>query len=181
METSFCELKGKEVINIVDGKKLGRIIDLVFETCSGRVLGIVVPAYNKSWNIFKASEDIFIPFGCICKFGDDAILVKIYVAPQKPQKKCRFARTASKASSIANTQSAQPENNNASQNQLSSQQDNSQNYHYESLYDKSAPDFEANESAERARMSISYPQNDMRLQQNNCSNIFPSSEYPNNY
>lgn len=79
METSFCELRGKEVINIVDGKKLGRIIDLVFDDCTGKIFGIVVPSYNKSWNIFKQSDDIFIPFNCICKFGDDAILVRIFV------------------------------------------------------------------------------------------------------
>ena len=29
METSFCELKGKEVINIVDGKRLGPYGSLV--------------------------------------------------------------------------------------------------------------------------------------------------------
>ena len=63
----------------------------------GRVLGIVVPAYNKSWNIFKASDDIFIPFNCICKFGDDAILVQIYVPNQNQVtgKKGKFIRTAS--------------------------------------------------------------------------------------
>ncbi|HAJ77627.1 MAG TPA: hypothetical protein DCO89_00970 [Clostridiales bacterium] len=96
METSFCELKGKEVINIVDGKKLGRIIDIVFDTHCGRMLGIVVPSYNKSWNIFKASDDIFIPFNCICKFGDDAILVQIFIPNQKPNfsKKGRFVKTA---------------------------------------------------------------------------------------
>ena len=95
METSFCELKGKEVINITDGKKLGRIIDIVFDTSCGRVLGIVVPAYNKSWNIFKASDDIFIPFACICKFGEDAILVKIFLPDAVCKtKKAKFAKTA---------------------------------------------------------------------------------------
>ena len=96
METSFCELKGKDVINIVDGKKLGKIIDIVFNTQTGRMLGVVVPSYNKSWNIFKSSDDIFIPFGCICKFGDDAILVQIFLPNQKENfaKKGKFVRTA---------------------------------------------------------------------------------------
>ena len=82
METSFCELRGKEVINIVDGKRLGKIIDIVFDTRFGKVLGIVVPCYNKSWNIFKQCDDIFIPLGCICKFGEDAILVQICIPNQ---------------------------------------------------------------------------------------------------
>ena len=116
METSFCELKGKEVINITDGKKLGRIIDLVFDTCYGRVLGIVVPCYNKSWNIFKASDDIFIPYKNICKFGDDAILVQIYIeVPQRLSKKGKFVRCASAPNAgqdglPASAQNAEPSN-----------------------------------------------------------------------
>lgn len=82
METSFCELRGKEVINVVDGKRLGKIIDIVFDTRFGKVLGIVVPCYNKSWNIFKQCDDIFIPFNNVCKFGEDAILVQIYIPNQ---------------------------------------------------------------------------------------------------
>ena len=133
METSFCELKGKEVINIVDGKKLGRIIDLVFETCNGRVLGIVVPAYNKSWNIFKSSEDIFIPFNCICKFGDDAILVKIFVAtPQNVQKKGRFVKTANKSiPENLNKNKTSTQNSDLKQDNLSNQYNNP-NFYYDS-------------------------------------------------
>ncbi len=128
METSFCELKGKEVINIVDGKKLGRIIDIVFDTNCGRILGIVVPCYNKSWNIFKSSDDIFIPFNCICKFGDDAILVQIYVPNQKEMfaKKGKFVRTASQTETpiyaqnltIDNTETLQTPQKNDNKNDL---------------------------------------------------------------
>lgn len=85
METTFCELKGKEVINVVDGKRLGRIIDLVFDTCCGHILGFVVPAYSKSFNIFKVCDDIFIPYGSVCKIGEDVILVKICL-PDQPAK-----------------------------------------------------------------------------------------------
>ena len=80
METSFCELKGKEVINVVDGACLGKIIDIVFDTCTNRVLGFVVPSQKKSWNIFKSSDDIFIPCQDICKIGEDVILVRVMIA-----------------------------------------------------------------------------------------------------
>lgn len=83
METTFCELKGKEVINVLDGKRLGRIIDIVFDTCCGRILGIVVPCYNRSWNIFKTADDIFIPFNNICKIGEDVILVEVFIQCKK--------------------------------------------------------------------------------------------------
>lgn len=78
METSFCDLKAKEVINIVDGKRMGHIIDIVFETSCGKVLGLVVPAQKSGWNIFKSAEDIFIPYCNICKIGYDCILVELY-------------------------------------------------------------------------------------------------------
>ncbi len=38
----FVEIKVKEVVNITDGKQLGRILDMAL-TCSGNVLGIIVP------------------------------------------------------------------------------------------------------------------------------------------
>lgn len=129
METSFCELKGKEVINIVDGKKLGRIIDIVFDTNSGRVLGIVVPCYNKSWNIFKASDDIFIPFGCICKFGDDAILVQIFIPNQKENfaKKGRFVRTATQGETPTYAQNMTIDNNQKPSETYTNQEEKVQN------------------------------------------------------
>jgi YlmC/YmxH family sporulation protein len=98
METTFCDLRGKEVINVLDGKRLGRIIDIVFETNCGKILGLVVPSYNKGFNIFKTSDDIFIPFSNVCKIGDDVILVEIFVQNKQnccgKKQKPSFARMA---------------------------------------------------------------------------------------
>ena len=74
MEITFNELKSKEIINIYDGKKLGRAIDLIFNKDVGEVLGIVVPGAQY---IFKKSEEIFIPINSVKKIGDDVILVKL--------------------------------------------------------------------------------------------------------
>ena len=43
MEATFLELRCKEVVNILDGRRLGHIIDMVFELGSARVLGFIVP------------------------------------------------------------------------------------------------------------------------------------------
>lgn len=80
METTFCELKTKEIVNVVDGKRLGKISDMVFNTSTGKILGLIVPPYKKSWNIFRTQEDIFIPYNCVCRIGDDIILVEINIA-----------------------------------------------------------------------------------------------------
>ena len=47
MEISFTDLKQKEVVNIFDGKKLGRIIDILFENSTGTVKGVIVPGEKK--------------------------------------------------------------------------------------------------------------------------------------
>lgn len=73
---TFLELKDKEIVNIVDGKRLGRIIDLVF-TCTGYVVGFVAPGNKKLLKSLNCKDSIFIPWNKICKIGDDVILVEL--------------------------------------------------------------------------------------------------------
>ena len=74
METSFEELREKEVININSGKKLGHIIDVVFDLTSSKIMGIILPGEKK---IFKKGDDIFVAVDEIQRIGDDVILVGI--------------------------------------------------------------------------------------------------------
>lgn len=83
METSFLELKQKEVVNLCDGKRLGRVCDVVFTYPEGRVQGIVVPG-SKGFRWGKA--DLFIELKHIAKIGIDVVLVDIKSAP-KPEKR----------------------------------------------------------------------------------------------
>jgi len=76
-EFSFQDLKCKLVINVLDGKILGNIIDIVFFPQTGKILGFVVPGEKKGW--FKSCENIFIPYSCVCKVGIDVILVQLLV------------------------------------------------------------------------------------------------------
>ena len=76
MEISFCDLKKKEVINIADGKRLGRTIDVVFAVPSGRVCGIVVPGDN-NFRLFGKNTDMYIPWNKFLRIGNDVILVDI--------------------------------------------------------------------------------------------------------
>ena len=83
MEISFVELKDKEVVNIVDGRRLGHIIDITFEVPTGKVLGVVVPGQKR---FLHKSEDIFIPIENIKKIGEDVLLVR-FGAEQHETKK----------------------------------------------------------------------------------------------
>ena len=80
METTFLELKAKQVINTVDGKCLGHITDIIFDVGSACALGFVVPQPGEGfWGLFKSNKDLFIPFNCVCKIGVDVVLVELYI------------------------------------------------------------------------------------------------------
>lgn len=83
MEISYNELRCKQVINVVDGKNLGRIQDIVLDVKTSKVLGIVLPNPScSSWSLFKRGKDIFLPFHLICKIGVDVILVELILDDQ---------------------------------------------------------------------------------------------------
>ena len=81
MELSFSELKRKDVINTPDGKRLGRVSDIVFCYPENRILGFVVP----SGRAFK-KEEFFIDLKCVVRIGVDVVLVNVGVGarPNKP-------------------------------------------------------------------------------------------------
>lgn len=74
MEISYTELRSKEVVNVNSGARMGKIIDMIIDSNGKNVLGVVVPGVRR---IFRASEDIFIPWCNITKIGSDVILVAI--------------------------------------------------------------------------------------------------------
>lgn len=82
METSFLELRCKEVVNVVDGRRLGHIVDVVFNLQNGCILGVVVPGEKNFWNVFKNSMELFIPLSQIVKVGEDAVLVELFSTNQ---------------------------------------------------------------------------------------------------
>ena len=77
-ECSFLELRCKEVVNVVDGRRLGHVTDVVFDLQTAKITGLVVPGNKSFWNVFKNGTELFIPFTQICKIGDDTILVELY-------------------------------------------------------------------------------------------------------
>lgn len=74
----FCvsDLKMKEVINIIDGKRLGAITDIEIDVESGKLTAIVVPGNGKFLGLFGRNEDVVIPWEKINKIGFDVILVE---------------------------------------------------------------------------------------------------------
>ncbi len=76
VEVSFCELRTKMVINIVDGKALGRIVDIVFSRENAKVIGVIVPG-DKGFHLFGRKNELFVPYERIMRVGLDAVLVEL--------------------------------------------------------------------------------------------------------
>lgn len=76
IDFTFCELREREVINVADGKRLGRVIDMAF-TCCGRLVGIIVPGERRLLKNISGCENIFIPWKNVMKIGDDVVLVNL--------------------------------------------------------------------------------------------------------
>ena len=74
MELTFSELRAKEVINMQDGRKLGKVCDIVLCYPENRWIGIVAP--NGSAFGFK-KNGLFIELRNIVKIGEDVILVNV--------------------------------------------------------------------------------------------------------
>lgn len=74
MEISYNDLKTKEIINLSDGVKMGHVVDVIFDSENGKVLGFIVPGEKR---FFKKNEDVFIPLEKVRRVGDDVILVRV--------------------------------------------------------------------------------------------------------
>lgn len=73
----ISDFQTKDVINIVDGRKLGQISDLELDLRQGRIDSIVVPNYSRFFGLFGGGTDVIIPWRNIVKIGTDVVLVRI--------------------------------------------------------------------------------------------------------
>ncbi|NBD22783.1 YlmC/YmxH family sporulation protein [Paenibacillus glycinis] len=73
----ISDFQTKDVINIVDGRKLGQVSDLELDLRQGRIDSIVVPSYSRFFGMFGSGTDVVIPWRNIVKIGTDVVLVSI--------------------------------------------------------------------------------------------------------
>lgn len=70
------DLRLREVINTLDGRRLGVISDVEFDLENGRIKSIVVPGNGRFLWFFGRDDDVVIPWNKIKKIGVDVILVE---------------------------------------------------------------------------------------------------------
>ena len=75
---SLSELRTKDVVNTMDGKRLGRVMDIEFDPGDGRVEALVVPGEWKVGSLLRGEKcGIVIPWQRICRIGENVILVEL--------------------------------------------------------------------------------------------------------
>lgn len=76
IDVCVSDLKAKTVVNMLDGKQLGGVVDIELDIESGRLTAIVVPGPGRFLGLFGRGGDIVIPWEKISKIGVDCILVE---------------------------------------------------------------------------------------------------------
>lgn len=78
MLVKISDLRMREVVNVVDGKRLGVIKDIDLDMEAGAIRAIVLPGSTGFFGSFMGrNEDYVIPWNRIKKIGMDVILVEV--------------------------------------------------------------------------------------------------------
>ena len=72
----LSELQNKTVINLTDGKNIGKIIDLNIDE-KGNATGLIVEKHKFIISYFSSNKEFSISWNQIEKIGEDVILVRV--------------------------------------------------------------------------------------------------------
>ncbi len=84
MNCCVTDLRNKEVINQKNGCRLGFVSDVEVDTCTGRVIAIIIFGRQKCFGLLGRCDDIRICWEDIKVIGDDTVLV-CYNPPCSPK------------------------------------------------------------------------------------------------
>lgn len=75
----ISDLRAREIINIVDGRRLGLIKDIDIDMEEGRITAIILPGGGggKFLGFLGKEEEIIVPWDKIIKIGMDVVLVEV--------------------------------------------------------------------------------------------------------
>jgi len=74
---STADLREREIINIVDGRRLGFVADIEINLEKGKIEALIVPGQGRFLGLFGKESDYVITWDQIRKIGEDVILVEL--------------------------------------------------------------------------------------------------------
>lgn len=69
------DLQAKDVVNVVDGSKLGKVTDLEIDSASGKIISLIVSNNSRFINFFTGNNQITLKWDQIVKIGGEVIIV----------------------------------------------------------------------------------------------------------
>ena len=73
----ISELQSKDVVNVGNGRKLGRIYDLELDLRRGKIRSLIIPGDSRLFGWVSHGQEWVIPWHRIVKIGSDVILVQL--------------------------------------------------------------------------------------------------------
>ena len=75
----LSDLEGKEVINLVDGMRLGMIgeADMVIDIHTGEIQSIILPRRSTVFSLWTDRQHMIIPCEAVKKIGSEVIIVEL--------------------------------------------------------------------------------------------------------
>lgn len=72
----LSDLQNKDIVNIIDGKNIGHIVDAKIDGINGAIISLLVEAKGGLIS-FSRGDDMEIKWQSIERIGEDVILVKL--------------------------------------------------------------------------------------------------------
>ena len=76
MDCRMDDLRNKQVVCIKDGKVLGYVSDIEFDTENGNLTALIIYGKLRFFGLFGREEDICIPWENIAVIGEETVLVE---------------------------------------------------------------------------------------------------------
>lgn len=73
----ISDLGLRDIVNLVDGAKLGPVSDVYIDLDTGKVVSLVLSGGKKYFGLLTAGRDVVVPWEKIKKIGVDTVLVEV--------------------------------------------------------------------------------------------------------